>query len=165
MNRAEYATKIKAAYEGEWYGEAWFDAMAAGAENAGTRHKFEAMARLEAQTRGHLEPIIARLGITGIDTAALREKGHRLAQQSMTLSWSAFIAWFESVIAPFVERYDELEGQGPTEDAVALSHLARHERALLEFARREAAGRSDCSIDPVLVLIDESPLRRMCHMA
>jgi hypothetical protein len=115
------------------------------------------MARLEVETQAHLAPLVRRLGIGGIDVAVQREKGIRLARKNAELSWPAFIAWFEIEIARFVVLYDQLEAEGPVEDAAVLAQLARHERALLEFARLEKAGELDSSIDPVLALVSDPP--------
>jgi len=156
MDRAEYIEKLKIAYEGELYGEAWFGAMAERAPTVDTRRKFAAMARLEILTKATLAPLIAKLGIVGINESEQREKGRLLAQKTTELSWADFIAWFETEVAPFVEIYDELEAHAPAEEANVVAHLAQHERALLEFIRREAAGQSDTSIAPILSMLDSS---------
>jgi hypothetical protein len=96
-----------------------------------------------------------RLGIEGIDAAAQREKGLQLARQNAGLSWEGFVSWFSEEIARFVERYDDLERRGPEEDAAILAQLARHERALLEFAQLEVAGRPDRSLEPVFALLED----------
>ncbi|MBP0588455.1 hypothetical protein J8I87_01730 [Paraburkholderia sp. LEh10] len=154
MNRTDYIARIKAAYEGELFGEAWFAAMAADAMAPDRRRKLAAMAQLEYQTRMRMMPLVTRLGITGIDEAAQREKGIRLAREHAGQSWPAFISWFIEEIARFVTLYDEMERTSTEEDAAILAELARHERALLEFARLEAAGRPDRSLERVLALLD-----------
>ena len=154
MDRTAYIAGIKAAYEGELYGEAWFAAMAREASAPDRQRKLATMARLEAQTAMRMLPLVRRLGITGIDEAAQREKGIRLAQQHVGQSWPVFIAWFIDEIGRFVTRYDELERNSAREDAAILADLARHERALLEFARLEAQGMPDRSLEPVLALLD-----------
>ena len=154
MDRTAYIASIKAAYEGELYGEAWFAAMAREAQAPDRQRKLAAMARLEAQTAARMTPLVKRLGITGIDESVQREKGIRLAQQHVGQSWPAFIAWFIDEIGRFVTLYDELARNSAPEDAAILAELARHERALLEFARLEAQGRPDQSLEPVLALLD-----------
>jgi hypothetical protein len=154
MNRTGYIARIKAAYEGELYGETWFAAMAGDAMTPDRRRKFVAMAQLEHQTRLCLMPLVTRLGITGVDEAAQRDKGIRLARQHAGQSWPAFIAWFIEEITRFVALYDEMARNSTEEDAAILDELARHERALLEFARLEAEGLTDRSLDPVLALLD-----------
>jgi hypothetical protein len=154
VDRTAYIAGVKAAYEGELYGEAWFGAMAREASAPDRQRKLATMARLEAQTAMRMLPLVQRLGITGIDEAAQREKGIRLAQQHVGQSWPAFIAWFIDEIGRFVTRYDELARNSAPEDAAILAGLARHERALLEFARLEAQGKPDRSLEPVLALLD-----------
>jgi hypothetical protein len=155
VDKARYTARIKAAYEGEIYGEAWFAAMASAATTPDKQRKLAAMAQLERQTRMRMAPLLARLGITGIDEEAQRAKGIRLARKHADMSWPAFVAWFIEEIARFVELYDEMERESAQEDAAILTALARHERALLEFARLEADGLTDRSIEPVLALLDE----------
>ena len=154
MDITAYIASIKAAYEGELYGEAWFAAMAREAQAPDRQRKLAAMARLEAQTAARMTPLVKRLGITGIDESVQREKGIRLAQQHVGQSWPAFIAWFIDEIGRFVTLYDELARNSAPEDAAILAELARHERALLEFARLEAQGKPDQSLEPVLALLD-----------
>jgi hypothetical protein len=154
VDRTAYIASIKAAYEGELYGEAWFAAMAREARAPDRQRKLATMAQLEAQTAMRMMPLVRRLGITGIDEAAQREKGIRLAAQHVGQSWPAFIAWFVDEIGRFVTLYDELARNSPPEDAAILAELARHEQALLEFARLEAAGTPDRSLEPVLALLD-----------
>jgi hypothetical protein len=154
VDRTAYIASIKAAYEGELYGEAWFAAMAREAQAPDRQRKLAAMARLEAQTAARMTPLVKRLGITGIDESVQREKGIRLAQQHVGQSWPAFIAWFIDEIGRFVTLYDELARNSAPEDAAILAELARHERALLEFARLEAQGKPDQSLEPVLALLD-----------
>ena len=154
MDRTAYIASIKAAYEGELYGEAWFAAMAREARAHDRQRKLATLARLEAQTAMRMAPLVRRLGITGIDESVQREKGIRLAQQHVGQSWPAFIAWFIDEIGGFVARYDELERNSAPEDAAILAELALHERALLEFARLEAQGMPDRSLEPVLALLD-----------
>jgi hypothetical protein len=155
VNRTEYIARIKAAFEGELYGEAWFAAMARDAVAPDRQRKLAVMAQLEYQTRMRMTPLIARLGIRGIDEAAQREKGIKLARQHAGQPWPAFIAWFIVEIGRFVTLYDEMERNSTEEDAAILTALARHERALLEFARLEAQGMPDRSLDPVLALLGE----------
>ncbi|SEJ38339.1 hypothetical protein [Paraburkholderia diazotrophica] len=154
MNRTEYIARIKAAYEGELYGETWFATMAGHAVAPDRQRKLAAIAQLEYQTRSRMTPLITRLGITGIDEAAQREKGMRLAREHARQSWPAFIGWFIEEIGRFVTLYDEMERNSTEEDAAILGELARHERALLEFARLEAAGLPDRSLEPVLALLN-----------
>ncbi|MBN3752117.1 hypothetical protein G3N95_04135 [Paraburkholderia sp. Tr-20389] len=154
MDRTAYIASIKAAYEGELYGEAWFAAMAREATAPDRQRKLTTMAWLEAQTAMRMMPLVRRLGIDGIDEAAQREKGIRLAQRHAGQSWPVFIAWFIDEIGRFVTLYDELERNGPPEDAAILAELARHERALLDFACLEAEGMPDRSLEPVLALLD-----------
>ncbi|MEM5339518.1 hypothetical protein [Paraburkholderia azotifigens] len=154
MDRTAYLASIKAAYEGELYGEAWFAAMAREAQAPDRQRKLAAMARLEAQTAMRMTPLVKRLGITGIDETAQRAKGIRLAQQHIGQSWPVFIAWFIDEIGRFVTLYDDLARSSAPEDAAILAELARHERALLEFARLEAQGMPHRSLEPVLALLD-----------
>jgi hypothetical protein len=155
VDKATYMARIKAAYEGEIYGEAWFAAMADEAATPDRQRKLATMAQLERQTRTHMAPLIARLGIAGIDEAAQRAKGIQLARRHASLSWPAFVAWFIEEIQRFVELYDEMQRESAQEDAAILTALARHERALLEFAHLEAQGLTDQSLEPVLALLHE----------
>ncbi|WP_321574351.1 hypothetical protein [Paraburkholderia franconis] len=138
----------------ELYGETWFAIMARDAITPDRRRKLAAIAQLEYQTRIRMTPLITRLGITGIDEAAQREKGMRLARQHARQSWPAFIGWFIDEIGRFVTLYDEMERNSTEEDAAILAELARHERALLEFACLEAESLPDRSLEPVLALLD-----------
>ena len=155
MNRSEYVEILVTAYKGELYGEAWFKDLIDHSQSQEIVQKFSAMVRLETKTKEKLLPLISRLGVTGIDEDEQRIKGRRLAQESIKLSWPAFIEWFKTEVIPFVELYDRLESIAPPEDRDVVVFLAQHERALLEFARRESAGESNTSLDPVLALLNE----------
>lgn len=138
------------AYQGEVLGEALFADLAERADDPDRRVKLETLVRLEASTRDALRPALER---RGVDTAAdpdVLATARRFADAAAAMAWHDLLATFEPTTTEYVATYQALGDAGEDPDLVRL--LLDHERALAEFARRELAGDTATSTQPILDL-------------
>jgi hypothetical protein len=156
MDRHGYEQEIKAAFEGEIWGEAFFLALASSERPAEQRRRLLILARLETETGLAMQQLADRLGLNDGDRQPHLAAGAERAAPWQELDWREAMQRLKAMIAPYVERYDALAAAARPEDHDILNQLAAHERALLIFAERELAGDSEQSLDAVLALLEKT---------
>jgi hypothetical protein len=124
-------------------------------------YKFRALEQLELETKEKLRVILERLGDSTDETAELREAGQKLAESLFAgPDWRADMRRYGGMIEPYVKEFEQLEAEAPADDADVMAYLVAHERAQVTFAQREADGDATTSIEPVLALLSNPPVRR-----
>lgn len=154
MDRETYLAEIKAAYEGEIWGEAYFKALASLDRPDEHRRKLLLLAQLEHETAAAMQPLAERLGVSEIDEAQLQALGAEKAEPAEAVAWTPMMAQMAGHLTSYVTRYDALAAAAEPEDKPPLERLAAHERALLVFAEAEMAEETDRSLDAVLALLE-----------
>jgi hypothetical protein len=153
METELYRREIQAAYVGEIWGAAFFEALSQQTSLAPIRDRLLMLARLETMTRDRLRPLAERLGLdTTIDPKDVAE-GEALAAQWAGIDRREFARRLNEMVSDYVVRYDSLVEEAPTDDTEVLIFLAAHERALLVFSERELAGETETALAPVLALL------------
>jgi len=143
MDRESYLSELAEAYQGEVRGEAGFAYLAARAEAAGEAQAWRTLARLEAETRARLEPLLRRHGLDTAPDPAQQAYGRECGERRRRLGWAGAMRAMAETLPDFVRRYAALEAAGPPEDKPGLAFLSAHEVALEEVCRAVLAGDAD----------------------
>jgi hypothetical protein len=134
---------------GEVLGEALFAALAerCGDDDRDRRVKLDVLTRLERSTKDAMRPALERRGIDTAPDPTVLETAATFAGTAAAMPWHDLLASFEPTTTKYVEVYEALGAAG--EDPALVELLLAHERALAEFARRELAGDTATSTQPI----------------
>jgi hypothetical protein len=157
MDPEIYLREIQAAYAGEIWGAAFFEALSQQTSLAPIRDRLLMLARLEHNTRERLRPLADRQSLDTSGGAKYVADGKALAAQWAGLDRHEFSRRLNKMLTEYVVRYDALAEAATTADAEVLTYLAAHERALLVFTERELAGKAETALALVLALLVDSP--------
>lgn len=150
----DYLKGVQAFYDGEVFGERLLLAMHAAARNARDAHHFATILQLETETKARLRPLLLKLGLRidedGADVSAIPS---RLAGY-VDHAWRDYAANTASHLAVVLARYEAIAALGPPEDQPVLRAVVRHEAALLAWARAEAAGEDDGSLEDIVSMLN-----------
>ena len=134
-------------YRGEIGGEALFLALDVAATDRNQGAKWRTLAALECATKDLLASAITqldgRLPPPQPDPDLAPERIAALAGKS----WPDVMRWLEHIAADALETMASEAGTLPAELATTSAWVLDHERALIEFARRELAGATAHSLD------------------
>jgi hypothetical protein len=162
---SSYSEALKEFYNGEVGGEALYSAALGFARNQDERLKWSTLLQLETETKAWLRaPMIAH-GVSIEEQAAEREKAVALAQMFKQLPWSDKMQKMREVlnteIVPLYQSHvDAARERGKDDEVAVCSYMVEHEKAQVEFARRELAGASlEESLEPVVKFL-KYPIRR-----
>jgi hypothetical protein len=148
-----YRREIQAAYTGEIWGAAFFEALSQQTSLAPIRDSLLTLARLERETQARLRPLAERLGLdTTVDPKDVAH-GKARAEQWMGIDRREFARRLHELVSDYVVRYDSLVEEAAYADSEVVTFLAAHERALLVFSEREIAGETETALGPVLALL------------
>jgi hypothetical protein len=148
-----YRREIQAAYTGEIWGAAFFEALSQQTSLAPIRDSLLTLARLERETQARLRPLAERLGLdTTVDPKDVAH-GKVRAEQWAEIDRREFARRLHELVSDYVVRYESLVEEAASADSEVLTFLAAHERALLVFSEREIAGESETALGPVLALL------------
>lgn len=150
----EYREGIRLAWQGEQWGQAFFERLAKSTEDAGHRAKWRVLAELEEATGARLAPLVDDRTAVSLDEE-IRPLDAAVAAYSR-LPWPEAMQQMMIVLDPAIERFSELLVMAPEEDRETVQILFDHEVALKQFAERELAGDSQCSLDPICAVIERA---------
>ena len=156
MGRASdaYRDGILQAWQGELWGKAFFERLAAATDDAGQRVKLQVLAELEEVTGNRLAPLVAD------PEEPPSADAYRPLQSAVAayaaLPWGVAMERMMTILDPAIERFRELLALAPAEERDTVQILVDHEVALKRFAERELAGDVDTSLDPVLAVIERA---------
>lgn len=162
---SSYAAALQDFYSGEVLGEAGYSALLGSARNADERLKLGTLLQLETETKAWLRAPMVAHGVSIEEHTADRDKGLAAAAHFNSLSWSEQMQGLHDLIATeFVPRYqsyaDAARVRGKADEEAICLYMVEHERAQLEFTRRELAGATlGESLEPVVKFL-KYPLRR-----
>jgi hypothetical protein len=146
----DYRKQVEAAYQGEVYGEAMYAAIAGSISDPEQARKWAVLTRLETRTKADMLAVVSRLGGDTRELASSRERGLQEAQRYIGLPWMELMELFSRELDPVIVEYAELERHCPSEDAVALGRLTRHEVVAKQFCELELQGLGEGSLEPIL---------------
>jgi hypothetical protein len=135
-------------YQGEVLGEAYFAGMAERITDPALRAKINLLTCLERSTKELLEPVIRRLGVVAEPDQAMVDAAGKVAD----VEYLPMLKTFIGAAADYLGRYTRLRSLVEPSDASIVDQLIAHELAFELFARRELAGESDTSTEPIRAL-------------
>lgn len=138
MRSQTYSEAIRRAYQGETIGERLFRRLADRSDSQDRKQKLHAIADVEALTRSQLEPIAQRLGVQ-ISEPEVRATIERRERQLADMPWADFIGIAVKDWPPYIAEFEATARMAPEGDAHSVQVLVDHERALVEFVRKEQA--------------------------
>lgn len=149
---AAYLAGLQRLFDGEVMGERLLLALHADARSPREAEHFAAILQLETETKARLRPLLLKYGMSLAETADLEGIPARLAAYAHQ-SWRDYAAASASRLAPILRDYEIIAALGPPEDQPILQAVVRHEAALLEWARAEAASETDQSLAGIVALL------------
>ena len=151
-----YRTYLEERLQGEVYGEATMRTMAQICADTDPERaaKFRVLEQLERETKELLLPAVREAGGTSEPNPARIEEGETLGAQMASAPWTDLMRRMCAELEKVVEEFERSEALAPAGRESVLKAVTDHERALLEFARREldADGGGD-SLAPVRALL------------
>jgi hypothetical protein len=152
---SSYAEALREFYNGEVYGETLFSALVGLARNADERLKWSMLLQLETETKAWLRAPMVAHGVSIDERTEDRDKGLAKARERASLPWpQAMQSMYDGLSGHYVPLYqsfaDAARARGEAEEEAVCLYMVEHEKALVEFARRELAGASLVqSLEPV----------------
>ena len=134
-------------YLGEVWGEAAFLALAGAARDDATAEKWRALAALELATRERIAASIRALGGTPPPIEPQPDLTANRVRELAGKPWSDLMQWVERMAAEALDVMTRESAELPALLAPTVTWVLDHERALIEFARREFAGDGTRSLD------------------
>lgn len=135
-------------YQGEVLGEAYFSHLARNTVDPGHRAKLDVLTALECCTKELLAPTLTRLGISTDPDPAIIEGVSKITD----FDYERMVSGLPAVVADYLVSYSRLRELVAPEDAHTVDLLIAHELALEVFARREVAGETGRSLEPIRAL-------------
>ena len=135
----DYPSALRICFEEEIAGEGYFTGLA-GQFSGRPREALLMMVRMERVTAAALRPLIARHAIPTADDATLFAEGAAEAAAQAGITWEAFTRSMAEAYPAYMAEFDQLLRLAPAADHAPAALAADHERALIDFARRETAG-------------------------
>lgn len=162
---SSYAEALQEFYSGEVLGETIYSALLGSARNDDERLKWATLLQLETETKAWLRaPMIAH-GVSIEEQRADHDKGLALAEQFKPAPWADQMQGLhDAIVNDFLPRYQSYAGaaraRGKADEEAVCLFMVEHEKAQVEFARRQLAGAGlDQSLEPVAKLL-KYPVRR-----
>ncbi|HME24672.1 MAG TPA: hypothetical protein VKI44_25625 [Acetobacteraceae bacterium] len=153
---SSYAEALSEFYNGEVYGETMFSALVGLARNADERLKWSMLLQLETETKAWLRAPMVAHGVSIEERTADRDNGLARARERASLPWpQAMQFMYDRLSGHYVPLYqsfaDAARARGEAGEQAVCLYMVEHEKALVEFTRRELAGASLAeSLEPIL---------------
>lgn len=151
--RTPYIDALARAFQAEVFGEATYRAMARLGRDPERRAKLEVLCRLETQTKERLRAALASAGATPRESRLASLLGKWVALALAPLPQRLELHLLQAALARTVPAFERFERAHAAVAPELSAHLAQHERAQLEFVRRELAGEVTTSLAPVSALL------------
>jgi hypothetical protein len=139
------------------YGEAVFAAVADAEPDPEARYKWRVLEALERETKEYLARALRERGHAVEANEESRVQGEKLGRRLASVPRALFMAGFRSEVIRFVAEYEQAEASAPADGLAVAQHVTAHERAILDFADLELAGRVAESVAPVLAFLSAPP--------
>ena len=154
MSADAYREGIFQAWQGELWGKAFFDRLAAKTDDVDQRAKWRVLAELEEATGNRIAPLVA--DISEPPSASAFQSLDSTVEVYAELPWRVAMERMMTILDPAIERFQELLVHAPVAERDAVQILFDHEVALKQFAERELAGDGVTSLDPVRAVIERA---------
>ena len=151
-----FVAALKSFYDGELIGEAVYSGLLEAAQTPDERLKWSTLLQLETETKAWLRAPMIAAGVSIVESSDKRQYGTNLAEQFKPASWSQKMEGLrDSINNEFVPQYqvfaDAARSRGQAAEEAICVFMVDHEKAQVEFARRELAGASmEYSLEPIV---------------
>jgi hypothetical protein len=151
--------ELLSAYRGEIAGEAFFLGLAQTTDDPGHAAKWRVLAQLEHEVAERIRPELELRGIPLPSAEADQLQGLESVDEYACLGWRGSLARLVPELLPYVRRFESAESIMPADLLALAQFVTAHERALVEFARRELDHGGERSLDAVHRLLASTPER------
>ena len=149
MPSIDYPACLRDLIESEIFGEAVSLALLEVAKTDRDRFHFATLLQLETETKARLRPLLYRHGVS-LSEQVPTEQVEEVVQGYLASSWEDFAAANKQVVQNFLDRFQEIANQGPSEDREILASMVRHESAILRWFDMESRGEKEGSLDLII---------------
>ena len=150
MSLAEFKKGLSEEYQGEVIGEVLFSGLLEHFDSPQHRFKLATLLQLETETKARLRPTALELGVELAELAESRKMGHDFLKSCEGMDWKGLMTHLETVVEPYVKRYSEIAEIAPPEYKDVADSMVVHEASIRTFARLEASGDTEHSLDDVI---------------
>ena len=150
MSLEEFKIALTELYQGEATGEVVFYRLLERFDSPGQQYKLGSLLQIETEAKARLRPAVLELGLDLVELDESRDKGNEFDRTFEGMDWRAAMAHLATIVEPFVTRYREIAEVAPPEYRGLADSMVVHEKSVMNFAEREAAGAGDHSIDDVV---------------
>jgi hypothetical protein len=162
---ASYAEALLDFYSGEVLGEAFYSAVLSSARNDDERLKWSTLLQLETETKAWLRAPMVAHGVSIAEQSSDGAKAMEGLEQFKSLPWTLQMQGLhDAIVNDFIPRYqshaDAARARGAVDEEAVCLYMVDHEKAQVEFAKRELAGASSDRSLKALVKFLKYPLKR-----
>jgi hypothetical protein len=150
MSLVEFKKGLSEEYQGEVIGEVFFGGLLERFDSPEHRYKLATLLQLETETKARLRPAALELGVELAEFDESRKLGHDFIKSCDGLDWKAMMTHLATVVEPYVKRYSDIAEIAPPEYKEVADSMVVHERSIQTFARLEASGKTEHSLDDVI---------------
>lgn len=150
----EFRDGILSAWQGEQWGKAFFDRLAAATDDPGRRARWQVLAELEAATGDRLAPLVPPGAGSGV--AGELPRVDAAASAYAELPYPDALRQMMTIVDPAIDRFRKLLALAPDAHRETAEILLDHEIAIKQFAERELAGDAETALDPVRAVIERA---------
>ena len=159
MSLAEFKKGFSEEYQGEMIGEVLFSGLLVRFDSLQHRYKLATLLQQETETKARLRPTALDLGVELGELDESRKMGHDFLKSCEGMDWKGLMTFLESAVEPYVKRYREIAEIAPPEYKKVADSMVVHEASIRTFARLEASGDTEHSLDGVIKQL-KFPLNR-----
>ncbi len=159
MSMVEFKKGLSEEYQGEVIGEVFFGGLLERFDSPEHRYKLATLLQLETETKARLRPAALELGVELAEFDESRKLGHDFKKSCDGMDWKAMMTHLATIVEPYVKRYSDIAEIAPPEYKEVADSMVVHERSIQTFARREASGETEHSLDDVIKQL-KFPLKR-----
>ena len=143
-----HAEALKRFYEGEVLGETIYSALYEAANDPLERRKWATLLQLETETKAWLRPHLVAHGVGVEEHGVDRQRVLDLVVPALGQTWleqmQVLADGIETqAIPPYQAFAEEAKSRGDSDQESVCRYMVDHEKAQVEFARRELAGDPD----------------------
>ncbi len=150
MSLAEFKKNLSELYQGEIIGEVFFDELLKRFDSPQHQYKLATLLQLETETKARLRPTVLELGVELAELDGYRKQGLDFVESCEGMDWKGLMAYLSEIVEPYVKKFIGFAEVAPPEYKDVADSMVVHEAAILTFARLEASGDTEHSLDDVI---------------
>ena len=145
----KYLAGITELYQAEIVGEGLFSNWLASCPQEHA-YGMGLLLQLEGEAKVRLRPLLWRLGLSLVESQAMRAAGIEEAEKFGRMPWRQAMLELAALVQPYLERYQALEAAAPDSDRPAVHFMVKHEITVKRYAELQAAGERNAALQEVL---------------